>query len=343
MTQINMKRMKKRLLIISLAICSLGVILNAQNKGDVSIKPVTLKTNVDTVSYALGADLSQKIDVYIKQMGLLADTSIIISQSMPRIEETTDARKKAELQKELRMKLDSLDAANADAKKGFIRGFVNTFYGDKSDFPYNLGVSIALQTSTMTEHFMKEAQVENEEINKDAFIMGVINTLNNEKHLISNFEDIIDQKLSQAQKLEQEKREKELEVEYADRMADAKKFMEDNKLNPGVVTLPSGLQYKIITAGTGEKPKMGQHVTVNYEGKLTDGTIFDSTIQRGEPATFSVGQLIDGWNEALQLMPEGSKWILYIPYNLAYGAIGNANIKPYSNLIFELELISVGQ
>lgn len=117
-----------------------------------------------------------------------------------------------------------------------------------------------------------------------------------------------------------------------------KKFLAENQTKPGVVTTASGLQYKIIEQGTGAKPTASQTVTVDYEGKLIDGTVFDSSYERGEPATFGVTQVIAGWTEALQLMPVGSKWELYIPQELAYGDRNTGNIKPYSTLIFTVEL-----
>ncbi len=117
------------------------------------------------------------------------------------------------------------------------------------------------------------------------------------------------------------------------------KFLEENRTKPGVVSTASGLQYKIITQGTGDKPKADQKVTVDYEGRLIDGTVFDSSYKRGTPATFGVNQVIPGWTEALQLMPMGSKWEIYIPYQLGYGERGAGdNIKPYSALIFTVEL-----
>ena len=119
-------------------------------------------------------------------------------------------------------------------------------------------------------------------------------------------------------------------------------FLEENKKGPGVVVLPSGLQYEIIKEGTGKKPKATDQVRCHYEGTLIDGTLFDSSIQRGEPAVFGVNQVIPGWVEALQLMPEGSKWKLYIPSELAYGARGAGEmIPPHSTLIFEVELLEV--
>jgi FKBP-type peptidyl-prolyl cis-trans isomerase len=118
-------------------------------------------------------------------------------------------------------------------------------------------------------------------------------------------------------------------------------FLEKNKMDLSVRTTPSGLQYKVLSAGTGISPTANDRVTVHYTGKLIDGTIFDNSVQRGQPATFNVGGVIKGWTEALQLMHEGDKWILYIPQELGYGAGGNQNIPPFAALIFEVELIKV--
>jgi FKBP-type peptidyl-prolyl cis-trans isomerase len=119
-------------------------------------------------------------------------------------------------------------------------------------------------------------------------------------------------------------------------------FLAANKSKPGVVTLPSGLQYKILKEGNGPKPTAGDSVVCNYAGTLIDGKEFDSSYKRGQPVTFPVGQVIKGWTEALQLMPVGSKWQLFIPSNLAYGDRGaGPDIGPGATLIFEVELISI--
>jgi FKBP-type peptidyl-prolyl cis-trans isomerase FklB len=118
-------------------------------------------------------------------------------------------------------------------------------------------------------------------------------------------------------------------------------FLAANATKPGVVTLPSGLQYKILTPGTGPKPAAGDSVVCNYRGSLLDHTEFDSSYKRGQPATFPVGGVIKGWTEALQLMPVGSKWELFIPPDLAYGDRGQGPIGPNSTLIFEVELVSI--
>lgn len=121
-----------------------------------------------------------------------------------------------------------------------------------------------------------------------------------------------------------------------------KSFLAENAKRDGVVTLASGLQYEVITAGTGETPVASDKVKVHYHGTLIDGTVFDSSVSRGEPATFGVTQVISGWVEALQLMPVGSKWKLFIPSNLAYGAQGaGQQIGPHTTLVFEVELIDI--
>ena len=120
------------------------------------------------------------------------------------------------------------------------------------------------------------------------------------------------------------------------------KFLSENKSKEGVVTLPSGLQYKILKEGNGPKPKASDTVKCHYEGRLINGAVFDSSIRRGEPAEFPVSGVIAGWVEALQLMPVGSKWQLYIPSELAYGTHGaGQSIGPNQTLIFDVELLAI--
>lgn len=124
--------------------------------------------------------------------------------------------------------------------------------------------------------------------------------------------------------------------------AEGAAFLEENKKKEGVQTTASGLQYKVITAGKGKVPTATSNVTVHYTGKLIDGTVFDSSVESNQPATFVVNQVIPGWTEALQLMHEGDKWTLYIPYDLAYGERGaGAQIPPFAPLIFDVELLKV--
>lgn len=121
-------------------------------------------------------------------------------------------------------------------------------------------------------------------------------------------------------------------------------FLENNKGKEGVVTTASGLQYKVVTEGTGRKPTASESVTVHYTGMLTDGRVFDSSVERGQPISFPLNRVIAGWTEGLQLMSEGSKYTLFIPSNLGYGAHGapGSIIGPNATLIFDVELIRVG-
>ena len=135
---------------------------------------------------------------------------------------------------------------------------------------------------------------------------------------------------------------KALEAKYGENKEAGIKFLEENKTKEGVVTTESGLQYKVIKAGNGEIPTKESSVKVNYKGTLIDGTEFDSSYKRNAPATFRADQVIKGWTEALTMMPVGSKWELYIPQELAYGSRETGGlIKPFSTLIFEVELLEI--
>ena len=124
--------------------------------------------------------------------------------------------------------------------------------------------------------------------------------------------------------------------------AEGEAFLAENAKKPGITTLPSGLQYEVLTEGSGKKPGLSSSVTTHYHGTLPSGKVFDSSYQRGQPATFPVNGVIAGWTEALQLMPEGSKWRLYIPSELAYGKRGaGRDIGPDTALIFDVELLKV--
>jgi len=123
---------------------------------------------------------------------------------------------------------------------------------------------------------------------------------------------------------------------------DGEKYLAENAQKEGVVTLPSGLQYKVLREGNGKKPKATDQVKCHYEGMLVDGTMFDSSIQRGEPATFPLNGVIAGWTEGLQLMQEGAKYRFFIPYQLGYGERGaGSSIPPFATLVFDVELIEV--
>jgi len=134
-----------------------------------------------------------------------------------------------------------------------------------------------------------------------------------------------------------------MKEQFKDYIAQNKAFLADNANKDSVVSLPSGLQYIVLKEGSGNKPALSDRIRVHYTGKLIDGTVFDSSYNRNEPAEFNVGQVIPGWTEAIQLMPVGAKYRVFIPENLAYGAQApqGSAIKPFSTLIFEVELLEI--
>jgi FKBP-type peptidyl-prolyl cis-trans isomerase len=132
-----------------------------------------------------------------------------------------------------------------------------------------------------------------------------------------------------------------MKKQYGKNIDEGEKFLAENKKREGVKETTSGLQYEVITMGTGAKPGPEETVKVHYTGTLTDGTKFDSSVDRNEPAVFGVNQVIKGWQEGIQLMPVGSKFKFYVPYELAYGENGTGPIPPYSTLIFEVELLDI--
>jgi len=178
------------------------------------------------------------------------------------------------------------------------------------------------------------------DINLDVYNSGIKDALGGKEPQMSQEE--IRAAITGLQQRLQAARQKELKEMAAKNIEEGKKFLEENQKKEGIKTLPSGLQYKVLTEGSGKMPKADDTVTVNYKGTLIDGTEFDSPYKRGQPASFQVNGVIKGWTEALQLMKEGSKWQLFIPLDLAYGERGaGRTIPPNSTLIFEVELISV--
>jgi len=172
------------------------------------------------------------------------------------------------------------------------------------------------------------------------FMQGIRDAL--EKHKSQLTDDQIKAALAQLQSQANTKAEAENHALGEANVKQGEEFLTSNKTKPGVVALPSGLQYKIITTGTGPKPTAGDTVVCDYRGTLINGKEFDSSYRRGQPASFPVGGVIKGWTEALQMMPVGSKWELFIPPDLAYGSRGaGADIGPNATLIFEVELHSI--
>ena len=199
----------------------------------------------------------------------------------------------------------------------------------KDKVSYSIGIDIG--------NNLKNLKVD---MNLDLLVRGIRDVLSETKLLMTEQE--IRSTMMAFQKELMAKREQQMKVLGEKNKKEGESFLAENKKRAGVTTLPSGLQYKVFKAGTGKTPTDTNTVTVHYRGTLIDGTEFDSSYRRGQPATFQVKGVIPGWIEALKLMQEGAKWQLFIPPNLAYGERGAGSvIGPNATLIFEVELISI--
>ncbi|MFI4963058.1 MAG: FKBP-type peptidyl-prolyl cis-trans isomerase N-terminal domain-containing protein [Legionellales bacterium] len=200
---------------------------------------------------------------------------------------------------------------------------------DKDKLSYSIGADLG-----------KNFKNQGIEVNPETLSKGMQDGMSGAQLILS--EEQMKAVLSKFQKDLMAKRSAEFTKKSDDNKTKGEKFLADNKAKQGVVVLPSGLQYKIVEAGKGAKPTKSDKVTVEYTGNLIDGTVFDSTDKTGKPATFQVSQVIPGWTEALQLMPAGSTWEVYVPSGLAYGprSVGGP-IGPNETLVFKIHLISI--
>ena len=233
-------------------------------------------------------------------------------------------------------RLDVDTAYMAEFIKGLNEGANKT---SKKDIAYMAGLQIGQQISNqMMKGINQElfAGDSTKTISKDNFMAGFIaGTL--EKGGVMTMEAAQEYTRTAMETI----KAKAMEEKYADNKAAGEKFLAENKAKEGVKTTESGLQYKVITEGKGEIPADTCKVKVNYKGTLIDGTEFDSSYKRNEPATFRANQVIKGWTEALTMMPVGSKWELYIPQERAYGSRESGQIRPFATLIFEVELVGI--
>lgn len=224
----------------------------------------------------------------------------------------------------------------AEFIKGLNEGASKT---SKKDIAYMTGLQIGQQISG---RMMKGVNQElfgsdsTKTISKENFLAGFVAGTLGKGGLMT-----AEQAQTYAQTAMERVKAKAMEEQFGPNKKAGEKFLAENKTKEGVKTTPSGLQYKVITEGKGAVPADTCNVKVNYKGTLIDGTEFDSSYKRNEPATFRANQVIKGWTEALTMMPVGSKWILYIPQELAYGSREAGQIKPFSTLIFEVELLSI--
>jgi FKBP-type peptidyl-prolyl cis-trans isomerase len=259
-----------------------------------------LKTDVDSLSYAIGMAQTQGLKDYLIRMNM--DTTYM-----------------------------------DEFIKGLKEGVKKT---SKKKDAYFMGIQIGQQIKNQVIKGINHelfGQDSTKTINIDNFLSGFISGTLGKKGDMT-----VQQAQTYAQMNMERIKSKSLEKQYGANKAAGDKFLSENKSKPGIITLPDGVQYKVVKAGNGPTPKDTSKVTVNYRGTTIDGKEFDSSYKRKQPATFVANQVIKGWTEILTKMPAGSKWIVYIPQNLAYGSRDTGSIKPFSTLIFEIELLSVG-
>lgn len=202
-------------------------------------------------------------------------------------------------------------------------GFSQQLKNGNDTLSYALGIIVAqnLQHQGITD------------LNSEVFTQGL-------SQIVNGDETVMD--VATAQGYLMEFQQKQQESASMEQKTAGIEFLKANKMRPEVKSTESGLQYEVLQAGDGPRPKADDEVEVHYHGTLIDGTVFDSSVERGEPAQFPLNRVIKGWTEVLQLMPVGSKWRVYIPYDLAYGERGaGPDIKPYSTLIFDIELLNI--
>lgn len=227
---------------------------------------------------------------------------------------------------------DSSINAVAELIKGIQKGLTEKTSDPESAYAKNLGSSIGTQLKTNDQLYGDESITVNYKLVRQGLINGVLGEgygMDGDQAKL-----YIDQTMDAIQS-------KKMEEEYADNKTEGEEFLAENAQKEGVVTTESGLQYEVLTLGKGETPNETDQVRVHYHGTLIDGTVFDSSVDRGEPAEFGLNQVIKGWTEGLQLMPVGSKYRFYIPQELAYGAGMQGNIQPFSMLIFDVELLGI--
>ena len=262
-----------------------------------------LKDEVDTLSYAMGMAQTQGLKEYLSDR-LQIDTAYMD---------------------------DFIKGLNDGANAG----------DDKKKAAYYAGIQIGQQISNqMVKGINHEVFGDDstKTISLKNFMAGFVSGTTGKKGLMT---------VEQAGRIAQDKmvsiKAKAMEKQYGPNKVAGEKFLAANKKKPGVVTLPSGVQYKVIKEGNGPMPKDTSMVKVQYEGKTIDGNVFDSSYKRGEPVSLRANQVIKGWTEAVVHMPVGSVWEVYIPQNLAYGEREQGQIKPFSVLIFKIELVSLGE
>ena len=297
----------------------------------VSVEKAKIKTAQDSVSYVIGLDYGKGISEQMETFpgGMNSDEFLKAFIASFKGEEATVTVEDSRTY--IMNYVQAAQAAEADSTA--------TLPDNKDSVSYVVGTDYGSGISEQMTEFPGG-------MNNVAFLEAFVTAFNGDstKLVIEDARTFIMEYVQKAQAevaMDQAKTSTE-EAKTNEEAIKGVKFLAENATKKGVVTTASGLQYKVMTKGTGAKPTTSSQVKVHYHGMLIDGTVFDSSVDRGEPATFGVTQVIPGWTEALQLMSVGDKWTVYIPQELAYGANPRGgSIPPYAALIFEVELLEI--
>ena len=326
-------------LILLLAIFVCGNTFAAKKKTKKAKKEEVVE-KVDTVpmadfSYAMGIAQTNGLVNYLAQrMGV--DT-VFIADFLQAFEQfdVNDKRQRAQY-----VGMETRQQMESQLGSGYISDFLQAFeqfdVNNKQQKAQYTGMGIRQQVEEqLITQLNRQINDENYLLNKALFIQGFRDAIAGTAHITTDSaQTVANKQMEYYQKVK-------MEAKYGQNRIDGENFLKANAKKDSIKTTESGLQYKILTAGTGAIPTATQKVKVNYEGRLLDGTVFDSSYKRGKPAEFGCNQVIKGWTEALTMMPVGSKWELYIPQELGYGAREAGKIPPLSTLIFTVELLEI--
>lgn len=307
-----------------------------------------LTTEVDSVSYALGLDMANKVKINFKEANNAAfiegyEHAKDTSKTKLSIKDLNNVMNTYFRKKQEEAMARAKDTTSQEEELLTNSNTTTHLLSEADSVSYALGLNMALK---MKPNF--------EEINNDLFVQGykelsdTVNSLLTVKDLDDILRTFFMKKQQEAMKKRREEAAKKTEEEFAQVKADGIQFLKENQEKDGVITTDSGLQYLVQKEGNAsKKPSATDKVTVHYHGTTPDGTVFDSSVDRKTPASFGLNQVIKGWTEGLQLMGEGAKFKFFIPQDLAYGANapggGRGPIKPFMPLIFEVELISINK
>lgn len=287
--------MKKLTIVASMAIAAATLV----SCGGAGTPKASLKTDCDTLSYALGINLGEEL-LQVRILDQLGVDSAYINEFIKGMNEAASAK------------------------------------DDKRKMAYYAGLQIGNDLNSRIIPNMEKMFLGNDStahINRANLLAALNKIVKNDTTTIMTPEE--------AQLFTQTFQEKAKEAKYAENKAEGEKFLTENAKKDSVQTTESGLQYKVIKVGTGAVPTENDKVKVHYEGRLIDGTVFDSSLERGQPASFPVTGVIKGWTEALEMMPVGSEWEIYVPQELGYGGREGGPIPPYSTLIFKVQLLDI--